>query len=160
VAGKPVTLDEVRRGFEHVHPLIRRVIESGVDWKLWVLCDRDPVLTWTDGPVALLGDAAHPMLQYFAQGACMAMEDAVCLAAELDGAGEDLPGALRRYEQQRRLRTARVQLQSRAIGEHVYHPEGAHAALRNEIMGKRSPEEWYRIVAWLYGSTGLRGAVA
>jgi salicylate hydroxylase len=160
VAGKPVTLDEVRRGFEHVHPMIRRVIECGVDWKLWVLCDRDPVLTWTDGPVALLGDAAHPMLQYFAQGACMAMEDAVCLAAELDGAGDDLPAALRRYEQQRRLRTARVQLQSRAIGEHVYHPEGAHAALRNEIMGTRSPEEWYGIVAWLYGSTGLRGAVA
>ena len=160
VAGKPVTLEEVRRGFEHVHPMIRRVIECGVDWKLWVLCDRDPVLTWTDGPVALLGDAAHPMLQYFAQGACMAMEDAVCLAAELDGAGDDLPAALRRYEQQRRLRTARVQLQSRAIGEHVYHPEGAHAALRNEIMGTRSPEEWYGIVAWLYGSTGLRGAVA
>ncbi len=45
-----------------------------------MLCDRDPVLGWVDGRVALLGDAAHPMLQYMAQGACMAMEDAVCLS--------------------------------------------------------------------------------
>jgi 2-polyprenyl-6-methoxyphenol hydroxylase-like FAD-dependent oxidoreductase len=91
VAGKPVSHDEVRRGFEHVHPRIREVIERGQDWKLWVLCDRDPVLTWTDGRVALLGDAAHPMLQYFAQGACMAMEDAVCLSAELEQGGMILP---------------------------------------------------------------------
>ena len=88
VAGQPVSHDEVRKGFEHVHPVPRQVIEKGRDWKLWVLCDRDPVMHWVDGRVALLGDAAHPMLQYFAQGACMAMEDAVCLADELEHAGE------------------------------------------------------------------------
>ncbi|MEM8813619.1 MAG: 3-hydroxybenzoate 6-monooxygenase [Pseudomonadota bacterium] len=79
VAGKPVTKDEVRQGFEHIHPKARQVIDHGENWKLWVLCDRDPIVNWVDGRVALLGDAAHPMLQYFAQGACMAMEDAVCL---------------------------------------------------------------------------------
>jgi salicylate hydroxylase len=157
VAGKPVSHDEVRRGFEHVHPRIQEVIERGKDWKLWVLCDRDPVLTWTDGRVALLGDAAHPMLQYFAQGACMAIEDAVCLSAELERSANDIQGALSRYEQRRRLRTARVQLQSRAIGEHIYHPDNAHAALRNEVMRKKSAEDWYDVIGWLYGSTGLDG---
>ncbi|WP_343116055.1 3-hydroxybenzoate 6-monooxygenase [Ostreiculturibacter nitratireducens] len=160
VAGMPVTHDEVRQGFEHVSPVARQVIERGQDWKLWVLCDRDPVMDWTDGRVALLGDAAHPMLQYFAQGACMAMEDAVCLSAELAGAGDDLEPALRRYAARRRLRTARVQLQSREIGQHIYHPAGAHAALRNAIMQAKSPEDWYDAVDWLYGSTGLEGAVS
>jgi salicylate hydroxylase len=73
VAGKPVSKDEVRQGFEHIAPRAQQIIEHGEDWKLWVLCDRDPILDWADGRVALLGDAAHPMLQYFAQGACMAM---------------------------------------------------------------------------------------
>ena len=160
VAGRPVTHDEVRCGFEHVHARIREVIERGRDWKLWVLCDREPVLGWTDGRVALLGDAAHPMLQYFAQGACMAMEDAVCLAAELERCEDSIAVALNRYAERRRLRTARVQLQSRAIGEHIYHPAGAHAALRNAVMRDKRPEDWYDVVAWLYGSTGLEGALA
>jgi salicylate hydroxylase len=159
VAGKPVGHDEVRRGVEHVAPVARQIIDKGRDWKLWVLCDRDPVMTWVDGRVALLGDAAHPMLQYFAQGACMAMEDAVALAAHLDGAA-DLPAALAAYQDRRRLRTARVQLQSREIGTHVYHPAGAHAELRNAVMSNRTPGEWYDQIDWLYGSTGLEGAVS
>jgi salicylate hydroxylase len=159
VAGKPVSHDEVRKGFEHVSPVARQIIEKGKDWKLWVLCDRDPVLEWTDGRVALLGDAAHPMLQYFAQGACMAMEDAVCLSEEL-AAGGELEAALGRYRDRRRLRTARVQLQSREIGQHVYHPAGAHAELRNAVMRARTAEEWYDQIDWLYGSTGLEGAVS
>ncbi len=160
VAGRPVGRDEVRRGFEHVSPVARQVIDHGVDWKLWVLCDRDPVMNWTDGRVALLGDAAHPMLQYFAQGACMAMEDAVSLAAQFEQGRDDIPGTLCAYQDQRRLRTARVQLQSREIGEHIYHPSGAHAALRNAIMKAKTADDWYDQISWLYGSTGLGGAVS
>lgn len=159
VAGKPVTHDEVRKGFEHVNPLARQIIDRGRDWKLWVLCDRDPVLNWVDGRVALLGDAAHPQLQYFAQGACMAMEDAVALAHSLDG-NDDIEAALKAYNELRVLRAARIQLQSRAIGEHIYHPSEAHAALRNRVMSSRSAEEWYDQIAWLYGSTGIEGAVS
>ena len=159
VAGQPVTHDEVRRGFDHVHPRARQIIEMGQDWKKWVLCDRAPVMDWVDGRVALLGDAAHPMLQYLAQGACMAMEDAVCLSHEMAGANDPVR-ALHAYQDRRRLRTARVQLQSRAIGEHVYHPAGAHAALRNAVMSARGPHEWYDQIDWLYGSTGLEGAVS
>lgn len=160
VAGKPVAHDEVRRGFEHVAPVARQVIERGQGWKLWVLCDRDPVTTWVDGRVALLGDAAHPMLQYFAQGACMAMEDAVALAYEMAAAGGDAERALPAYAARRRLRTARVQLQSREIGQHIYHPEGAHAELRNAVMRAKTPADWYDAIDWLYGSTGVEGAVS
>jgi len=159
VAGKPVSHDEVRRGFEHIAPRAQQIIDKGKDWKLWVLCDRDPVMNWVDGRVALLGDAAHPMLQYFAQGACMAMEDAVALSHCLSHI-DDIEAALDAYQKMRQLRTARVQLQSRAIGEHVYHPAGAHAALRNAVMRARGPQDWYDQIGWLYGSTGLEGAVS
>jgi len=151
VAGKPVSREEVRAGFEQVSPVARQVIEKGTDWKLWVLCDRDPVMTWTDGRVALLGDAAHPMLQYFAQGACMAMEDAVYLSSGFVDPHTDPAEILRDYQDQRRLRTARVQLQSREIGDHIYHPSGAHAALRNKVMREKSAGDWYDQLSWLYG---------
>jgi len=153
VAGKPVSEEKVLAGFGHVHPIAQSIIRHGRDWRLWVLCDRDPVEGWVEGRVALLGDAAHPMMQYLAQGACMAMEDAVCLAASLLQ-GDGIEAALRDYNARRVLRTARVQLQSRAVGEHVYHPAGAHAALRNAIMGAKSQEEWRETLGWLYGAEG------
>ncbi|QQS14245.1 MAG: 3-hydroxybenzoate 6-monooxygenase [Rhodospirillales bacterium] len=160
VAGKPVSADEVRAGFAHVADVARGIIDHGVDWKLWVLCDRDPVLEWVDGRVALLGDAAHPTLQYMAQGACMAMEDAVCLSHEVDAAPEDLPRALRTYRDRRVHRTARIQIQSRLVGDHIYHPAGGHAALRNAIMGAMSAADYYDSLQWLYGGTGLAGGAA
>jgi salicylate hydroxylase len=151
VAGQPVERAEVLRGFEHVSPMARQIIDQGIDWKLWVLCDRDPVMGWCDGRVTLLGDAAHPTLQYLAQGACMAMEDAVCLSSLLADPGENPEGALITYQNARQLRTARVQLQSREVGDHIYHPDGAHAALRNQIMREKSANDWYEQVFWLYG---------
>ncbi|MBC7800858.1 MAG: 3-hydroxybenzoate 6-monooxygenase [Gemmatimonadaceae bacterium] len=157
VAGKPVSQDEVLAGFRHVHPRAQDIIRHGTDWKLWVLCDRDPVERWVDGRVALLGDAAHPMMQYFAQGACMAMEDAVCLADEMAARPGQPEAALEAYRVQRVLRTARVQLQSRAIGDHIYHPSGAHAALRNAIMRAKSTSDWLDTLAWLYGGSGPAG---
>lgn len=160
VAGLPVTNEEVARGFEHVNPVARQIIEKGKDWKLWVLCDREPVSNWVDGRVALLGDAAHPQLQYFAQGACMAMEDAVALAHVMGDTPNDIEKVLQTYQGMRKLRTARIQLQSREIGQHIYHPAGAHAELRNAIMKAKTPADWYDNVEWLYGSTGLNGAVS
>jgi 2-polyprenyl-6-methoxyphenol hydroxylase-like FAD-dependent oxidoreductase len=155
VAGKPVSHEEVLKGFQHVHPRAQDIIRHGKDWKLWVLCDRNPVERWVDGRVALLGDAAHPMLQYFAQGAAMAMEDAVCLAHMVASHPGEVETALERYRQQRLLRTARVQLQSRAIGEHIYHPANAHALLRNATLRAMSPADIYDNLAWLYGGSGL-----
>ena len=107
VTGVPVPIEEVRRGFGHIHPRAQQIIEHGSNWKLWVLCDRDPNERWVDGRVVLLGDAAHPMLQYFAQGACQAMEDAVCLSHMLAN-HDDHAAALEAYRAQRFPRTART----------------------------------------------------
>jgi salicylate hydroxylase len=159
VAGMPVPAAEVLAAFGHVHPMAQSIIHQGRDWKLWVLCDRDPATSWVEHRVALLGDAAHPTLQYLAQGACMALEDAVALGQALAAAPADLPGALLAYQSRRLLRTARVTLQSRAVGDHVYHPAGTHAALRNAIMGAKSQAEWQDSLAWLYGAEAVgRGA--
>jgi 2-polyprenyl-6-methoxyphenol hydroxylase-like FAD-dependent oxidoreductase len=157
VAGKPVSKEEVYRGFEHISTRARQIIEIGDNWKLWVLCDRDPILGWVDERVALLGDAAHPMLQYFAQGACMALEDAVCLAHMFERHSDNIETALDSYQRQRRVRTARVQLDSRLIGDYIYHPDGAAAEVRNHVMSRLSPDEWYNKLEWLYGGTGLDG---
>ncbi len=155
VAGKPVTDEEVMRGFTHVHERAKAIINHGKNWKLWVLCDRDPVERWVDGRAVLLGDAAHPMLQYFAQGACMALEDAVCLSHMIGAYPDDYETALERYREQRVVRTARVQLAARAIGEHIYHPAGAHALVRNTVMRAKTSDDYYSDLAWLYGGTGL-----
>jgi len=155
VAGKPVPVEEVRRGFAHVCERAQNIIRHGKDWHMWVLCDRDPVNDWIDGRVALLGDAAHPMMQYMAQGACMAMEDGVCLADSLANHGSDLEDGLSNYRDRRVLRTARVQLTSRAVGDHIYHPAGPHAALRNAIMSAKSQSEWLDALEWIYGGNGL-----
>jgi 2-polyprenyl-6-methoxyphenol hydroxylase-like FAD-dependent oxidoreductase len=154
-AGIPIAEAEVMKGFAHVHERARRIIHIGKDWKYWVLCDRDPVQNWVDGRVVLLGDAAHPMLQYMAQGACMAMEDAVCLSHMLGNFPDDFERALEAYRMRRVLRTTHVQLLSRAMGEHVYHPDGAHAQLRNAVMRAKTQEDWYDTLQWLYGGSGL-----
>ncbi len=159
-AGKPVSDEEVAAAFAHVHERARKIIAHGKDWRLWVLCDREPVDTWVDGRVALLGDAAHPMLQYFAQGACMALEDAVCLSHMMAAFPREPDKALVAYQSQRVVRTARVVLQSRAIGDHIYHPSGAHALVRNTIMRAKTSEDYYGHLAWLYGGTGLEPAGA
>ena len=104
------------------------------------------------GRVTLLGDAAHPMLQYLAQGACMATEDAVVLAEKIAEAPDDLPAAFRAYVQARYLRTARVQIMARVYGE-FYHARGPAAELRNQMLSERTPEESYEGMTWLYGGT-------
>ncbi|SMH36929.1 3-hydroxybenzoate 6-monooxygenase [Azospirillum agricola] len=159
VAGVPVTKDVVYKGFEHIADRPKQIIERGENWKLWVLCDRDPTPNWIDGRVVLLGDAAHPMLQYLAQGACMALEDAVNLSHHMAEAGGNLEIAFPAYNRDRFARTGRVQLNSRLMGEYVYHPAGGQAALRNAILGHSTREQHYDRVAWLYGVTGLGAAV-
>lgn len=158
LAGAPVATETVREQFTHIHDLPRSIIEHGKDWRLWVLCDREPVENWVDGRAVLLGDAAHPTLQYYAQGACMALEDAVCLSHMMEAHSGDHEKAFEAYRSQRLVRTARIQIGSRAIGEHIYHPEGVHAMLRNSIMRSMTVEDYYDRLEWLYGSTGLDAA--
>src|SRR5690348_222588 len=136
--------------FRGQRPEVLRLLERIETWRMWVLCDREPIKEWSKGRVTLLGDAAHPMLQYLAQGACMATEDAVWLAEKVGEQPDDLPGAFRAYQQQRYLRTGQVQIMARLYGE-FYHARGVAAELRNQMLGSRSPEQSYDGIAWLYG---------
>ena len=136
--------------FKGQRPEVLRMLERIETWRMWVLCDREPVKDWSRGRVALLGDAAHPMLQYLAQGACMATEDAVWLAEKVAAQPNDLPAALQAYVQQRYLRTARVQIMARVYGD-FYHARGPAAELRDQMLGGRSAEQAYDGMAWLYG---------
>ena len=147
----PGTVEELMGHFGHLPPVPRSVLERSAGWRRWVLGDRDPVDNWTDGNVTLLGDAAHPTHQYFAQGACMALEDSVCLLGELRRRPGDFAGAFRAYQQLRITRTARIVLSSRAIGQYFYHPEGVERLVRNQILGEKSPEDFYRSLDWIYG---------
>ena len=131
-------------------PEVLRMLERIDTWRMWVLCDREPVKNWTKGNVTLLGDAAHPMLQYLAQGACMASEDAVVLADKVAASPDDLPAAFKAYQQARYLRTARTQIMARVYGE-FYHARGVAAELRDMAVGGRSLQQSYDGIAWLYG---------
>ncbi|WP_375551368.1 3-hydroxybenzoate 6-monooxygenase [Rhodophyticola porphyridii] len=150
VSGEPVDPAEIGATFEHVHNTVKQIIRHGRDWKRWVLCDRDPTHHWVEGRVALLGDAAHPTLQYLAQGACMAIEDGVCLGNSFSFFEDDVDAALLSYRDLRVPRTAQIVLKSRAMGEHVYHPGGPRAALRDAILRSKSNSEFYEDLAWLY----------
>ncbi len=135
--------------FKGQRPEVLRLLERIETWRMWVLCDREPVKVWSKGRVALLGDAAHPMLQYLAQGAAMATEDAVCLADQVATQPDDLPAAFAAYWQQRYLRTARVQIMARVYGD-FYHARGPAAELRDQMLGGRTPEDAYDGMSWLY----------
>jgi 2-polyprenyl-6-methoxyphenol hydroxylase-like FAD-dependent oxidoreductase len=118
-------------------------------WKMWVLCDREPVKNWTDRRVTLIGDAAHPMLQYLAQGAGQAIEDAVVLREALRHAHGDVAQAFQHYQQARYLRTARVQLTSRFYGD-IYHASGVQRELRNQLFQSGAESAGFTGLQWMY----------
>ena len=128
---------------------VRTLLQKVDAWKMWVLCDRPPIKNWSKGRVTLLGDAAHPMLQYLAQGGNMAMEDAVCLADRIEAADGDYEAAFKAYQELRYLRTARVQLMARVFGE-IYHASGVNRELRNKLLREWS-EQGTIDMSWLYG---------
>ena len=118
-------------------------------WKMWVLCDREPVKKWTDRRATLLGDAAHPMLQYLAQGAGQAIEDAVVLREALRHAAGHAPSAFELYQQARYLRTGRVQLTARLYGD-IYHSSGVQRELRNQLFQSGAESAGFAGLKWMY----------
>ena len=152
VTGRPTPREHVLAEFPDMGEVAGRLLALGEDWKCWVLCDRDPVDVWVDGRVALLGDAAHPMLQYAAQGACQALEDAVLLGSLLNCPSAELTERLTWYNAARRGRTAKCQLLSRAMGEVVYHPAGIAAKERSATISGYSATDLYDMAQWLHGA--------
>lgn len=153
-SNEPGTSEEVLSRFGDIVPKARKLLEVPQTWRRWVLGDREPIENWTDGNVVLLGDAAHPTHQYFAQGACMALEDAVCLGHELERHDGDFNAAFLAYQTIRIPRAYRVVLSSRELGR-VYHAQGVERLVRNQWLGSKSPTQFYDSLEWLYGGTGL-----
>ncbi len=141
---------EVQSYYSDCCPRARQLIDLPKSWKRWATADREPIGQWSFGRATLLGDAAHPTLQYIAQGACMALEDAVTLGQALKHCGNDWPQALRLYERSRIARTARVVLSAREMGR-IFHASGVERLVRNDLWKGRTPQRFYDAMEWLYG---------
>lgn len=145
---EPGTPDELRGGFENAVPALADVLATPKTWLKWAGADCEPFDTWTQGRIALVGDAAHATLPFLAQGAAMALEDACVLANEL--AGEfPVPAALARYAGRRRGRTARIQLASRRLAE-IYHAQGLRRFCRNLAMTVMPSHSFLASLHWIY----------
>jgi len=142
--------EEVQSYFQGILPKARQLIDLPKSWKRWATADREPIGQWTFGRITLLGDAAHPTTQYMAQGACMALEDAVTLGQALRVCAHDWPRALDLYQHSRIARTARIVLSGREMGR-IYHAKGVERLVRNDLWRGRSPERFYDAMQWLYG---------
>ena len=142
--------EEVQSYFQDVCPKARQLIDLPKSWRRWATADKEPIETWTFGRVTLLGDSAHPTTQYMAQGACMALEDAVTLGEALRVNQNDIPKALQLYQACRTTRTARIVLSGREMGR-IYHAAGVERKIRNSLWKDRPVERFYDAVEWLYG---------
>jgi 3-hydroxybenzoate 6-monooxygenase len=142
--------DELLSYFNGISAKPRQLVERANTWQRWATADRDPTTEWGKGRATLLGDAAHPPLQYMAQGACMALEDAVTLRETLRVCDRDIEKAFRMYETIRIPRTARIQLSAREMGR-IFHASGAERLVRNSLWKGRTQEQYRAAIDWLYG---------
>jgi len=145
---------EVRRTYADAHPVMKTLTDMMALDRRWIIADRDPIRHWGRGRVTLLGDAAHPVVQSFAQGACMAIEDGVVLAESVAQADGDFAEAFARYAKARLLRTARLGLESRAIWS-FYHAAGIARDVRNDTCARWTEDDVFRCLAWLYDGVEL-----
>ena len=145
------TPEEVLPQFSHFCEKPLKLMRTPKQFTRWMLRYREPVETWTKGPVALLGDAAHLMLQYMAQGAATAMEDAVCLGACADATDGDFVRAFRQYQEKRVVRAARVQISANSLVGMIFHvPDGLQRQVRNDLYRGRPAERYYDALEWIF----------
>jgi len=139
----------VHAAFAGWAPEVRKLLESAPHFLCWGLYDIDPLPRWSTGRVTLLGDAAHAMLPFLAQGAAQAIEDAAALTSAI-GAHSDAGTALKAYEAARRERTARIQREARRNGM-IYHLSGAPRVARDLVLRRQGPALLDRY-GWIYGA--------
>jgi salicylate hydroxylase len=144
------TPDELDEAFSGTCDYVRGALKVIKRDRRWPMIDRVPIANWTRNRITLMGDAAHPMLQYLAQGACQAIEDAAVLAEEVEKHGSDYAQAFLEYQNRRYLRTARVQTTARFAGDYLFHLDGVARLVRNNLMHGSSPTD-YTPLDWLYG---------
>ncbi|MFC0295903.1 FAD-dependent monooxygenase [Geobacillus jurassicus] len=143
------TPDEMERRFKGSHPKVWHALSFINRQFRWPMYDRVPIDNWTKGNVTLLGDAAHAMLQYLAQGGCQALEDASYLADMLKQYPNDYEKAFLAYQKERIPRTARVQRSARTWGEILHAADPITILLRNTIFKQRTPQN-YEAADFLY----------
>jgi len=147
--------EEALKDFEGWHPVIRTLIEAVKPDALfrWALFDRAPLSKWVEGHVALLGDAAHPMLPFMAQGAAMAVEDSWTLAREISQAGRSITESLEMYQNLRIERVSKAQAGSRANMK-TFHQRTKLGQLKTYgpmwLAGKIAPAAVHKRMDWLY----------
>src|SRR5438477_1300645 len=145
------TPEEVLPQFAHYCEKPLKLMRTPKQFTRWMLRYREPVDNWVRGPVALLGDAAHLMLQYMAQGAAMAMEDAVALGVCADESGGNFEKAFKRYQDMRLVRASRVHLSANSLIGQIFHvPDGIERLVRNQIFLGRAPERYYDALEWVF----------
>ncbi|MDR3383051.1 3-hydroxybenzoate 6-monooxygenase [Cupriavidus basilensis] len=142
--------EEVLSYFEGIHARPHQMLDRPTSWRRWATADRDPVEQWSFGRATILGDAAHPMTQYLAQGACQALEDAVTLGAAVAETDGDFVAAFALYEKARIPRTARVLYSAREMGR-LYHAKGVERLVRNSLWVGRTQDQFYDALQWLHG---------
>lgn len=140
----------VREKVRDYAPPLQTLIAAANDWRCWSLYRMPPLERWSNGRATLLGDAAHPVLPFLAQGAVLALEDAVTLATALADGRRDVEASLQNYEQARRPRARRVVEASQRNGR-IYHMAGAAALARNTTMRLAPPARVMAGFDWLYG---------
>ncbi len=133
-------------------PALQKLLSLADHWRSWPLQTLPPLSKWTTGCVALLGDAAHPVLPFLAQGAALALEDAVSLAARIAETDLPMPKRLAAYENDRRARAHRVAEASLTNGR-IYHLGGVSAVARDAVLVATPPALLMRRYDWLYGWT-------
>jgi salicylate hydroxylase len=138
----------IKARFAKWHPIVRGLIASAPDWRTWPLTELAPLAHWTAGRIALLGDAAHPMLPFLAQGAAQSIEDAMALAQAL-GQTPIIDAALSAYAAARRGHTAKVQKASRRQGM-IYHLSGPAALARDLAIQTLGPHRMLARNDWIY----------
>jgi salicylate hydroxylase len=134
--------------FEGWEGAARELLRAASGWRTWPLFDCRPARSWVKGRVALMGDAAHPMLPFLAQGAAQAIEDAGALSVALDQ-GKDICAGLRAYQAMRQARATRVQKESRRQAA-IYHLAGPAAFLRDATLQALSGQQMLARYDWLY----------
>ena len=145
--------DEVLPFFSHYCDQPLKLMRTPKEFRRWMLLHRQPVENWTRGRVTLLGDAAHFMLQYMAQGAAMAMEDAVCLGACADEADGDFEKSFIDYQKTRIIRASRVQISANELVGMIFHvPDGLKRLVRNDMYRGRSAEQHYDALEWVFSA--------
>lgn len=146
-SGETGSAAELEERFGQCCETVRRgaaLLDGGMRW---LMIDRDPLANWSHGSITLLGDAAHPMLQYLAQGGCQALEDALFLAGMV-ATHDDIHEAFTAYQAVRIPRTAAVQSAARIFGEMI-HIDGTGIPLRNELLAAHEADD-YEAFDWLY----------